>query len=591
MKNYKIYFIGLLALAVGFLAAWFIKPDNSASSSNINQTTPHNHSDENKTESDEQIWTCSMHPQIRQNEPGLCPICEMDLIPLEQNTSDDPLVLQMTNEAAKLSNVQTITVGETSSTADKIIQLSGKVKPDERLASSQVAHIPGRIEKLHITFTGEQVTNGQKIATIFSPELVTAQRELIESFKLRDINPGLVEAARNKLKYWKLSETVIKNIEENATIQETFPIYADASGIVTKRRISVGDYVQRGQALFDIMSLRKVWVLFDAYEEDIPNFSIGSTVEFSTPSIPDKTFKSKITFIDPLIDPQSRVVRVRTEVSNSSGKLKPEMLVYGTIQKKTFTSNVLTIPRSAVLWTGKRSVAYIKVPDSEIPSFQFREIELGERMGDHYVVLEGIDSGEEVVVNGNFAIDAAAQLNNQASMMNRNVKMKKEGKVELPNFREATPEEFRAQLAALAKNYLTLKDAFVQTNAQSASENARLMMEKLEEVNMSLLKGDAHMYWMDQLSAIQNHGDKVSKIQDIESQRKQFNFLTDALVNSLKAFGVSDDTFYIQYCPMAFNNKGADWISDVKEIRNPYFGDKMMKCGVVKDTLTRFVIN
>ena len=154
-----------------------------------------------------------MHPQIKQNEPGDCPLCGMDLIPLEENTSNDPLVLEMTNEAVKLANIQTSIVGETAGQSGKTIRLSGKVQPDERLASSQVAHVPGRIEKLFVSFTGEQVNKGQKIATLYSPELITAQRELLEALKLQTLNPELVEAARNKLRYWKI---------ENATIDTMY---------------------------------------------------------------------------------------------------------------------------------------------------------------------------------------------------------------------------------------------------------------------------------------------------------------------------------------------------------------------------------
>ncbi|MCI5083228.1 MAG: efflux RND transporter periplasmic adaptor subunit, partial [Saprospiraceae bacterium] len=369
-SNIKIIITAIIAIAIGLVAGYFIFGNKK--NNNI-PTQTHNHEAEAiQTSADAEIWTCSMHPQIRQNEPGDCPICGMDLIPLDENTSNNPLVLEMTNEAVKLANIQTTIVGEANTKTGKTIRLSGKIQPDERLASSQVAHVPGRIEKLYVSFTGEQVNKGQKIATLYSPELVTTQRELLEALKLKDLNPDLIEAARNKLRYWKIGESAIQQIEQEGKIQENFTVYADESGIVTNRRVSVGDYVKQGEPLFDLMNLRKVWVLFDAYEEDLSSISIGDKIEFTTPSIPNKTFNTTVTFIDPIINANTRVASIRTEVNNSRGTLKPEMLVYGTLQKKSGSSSQITVPKSAVMWTGQRSVVYIKVPDANVPSFEFR---------------------------------------------------------------------------------------------------------------------------------------------------------------------------------------------------------------------------
>ena len=210
-SNIKLIITAIIAIAIGLGAGYLIfgnKPSTPTPSD------VHQHSGEAKlTSSEEQIWTCSMHPQIQQNEPGDCPLCGMDLIPLEENSSSDPLVLEMTNAAVKLANIQTTIVGEEVGQSGKTIRLSGKVQTDERLASSQVAHVPGRIEKLYVTFTGEQVSKGQKLADIYSPDLITAQRELLEALKLQSLNPNLVEAARNKLRFWKISNNVITDIE------------------------------------------------------------------------------------------------------------------------------------------------------------------------------------------------------------------------------------------------------------------------------------------------------------------------------------------------------------------------------------------
>ncbi len=532
----------------------------------------------------ESIWTCSMHPQIRQPEPGDCPICGMDLIPANENTSSNPAVLEMTPSAAKLAQIETTVIGASSVTGKKL-SLSGKIQVDERLAASQVVHIPGRIEKLYVTFTGEAIQRGQKLATLYSPELVTAQRELLEALKLKATNPNLVEAAKKKLEFWKISPGQISEIEKSGKIQETFVIVADASGIVTKRRVAVGDYMKQGDVMFEIMNLNRVWVLFDAYEEDLAYIKIGDKIHFTTPAIPNQEFETKITFIDPVINPATRVASLRGEVSNGKMLLKPEMFVRGMLHSRVEASTELRVPASAVLWTGKRSVIYVKVPEMAIPSYRYQEVTLGEREGDSYIVEKGLTDGDEVVTQGSFTIDAAAQLNNQQSMMNRQVTIKGTSSPEVPDYLDATPSAFKVQLQSLVEAYLPLKDALVGTDAVTAAQTVNTFLQKLSEVDMSLLKGDVHVYWMEQHQALSAHGSSISSASEVVDQREQFRFLTIALIQSIQALGISSDTLYIQHCPMANENKGADWISTESAILNPYFGDEMLTCGKVTDTL------
>lgn len=538
---------------------------------------------------EDQIWTCSMHPQIRQAEPGLCPICEMELIPLTQEVSDDPTILQMTESSVALAQIATQTVGMGSGTADTL-SLSGRLKADERRAATQTAHVPGRIEQLFVTFTGEPVKAGQKLATIYSPELVAAQKELLEAMRFADTNMDLPEAARNKLRNWKISEEVIQQVQMSGEILQTITIYADRSGVVLDKRVNVGDYVKQGEALFTLADLSRLWVLFDTYEEDLPAVKEGDKVMFTTPSLPNRTFTASISFIDPLIDAGTRVATARAEVPNPGGILKPEMFVRGKVMPARQAKDaVLTVPKSAVMWTGKRSVVYVEMPNVEVPSYQYREVNLGDRLGDQYEITAGLEADERVVVNGAFVIDAAAQLNNQASMMNKKVLVAGHESVPVvatvPDYRTETPTTFKEQIGDLALTYLRLKDAFVQTDASAVQTDAAQFLAALGEVDMSLLKGDAHMYWMEQLRALSAHAGNMAQLRDIEEQRRQFDFLSRAMIHTVKAFGAAGKALYIQHCPMAFDNTGADWISEEEAIRNPYFGDKMMKCGSVLEQL------
>ena len=474
MQQIKVPLLILIALLVGLGAGYLLFGGEAEASE-----TEHQH--ETKTSSSEgTTWTCSMHPQVKREEAGDCPICGMDLIPQSKMSSDDPLNFEMTREAARLANIQTSVVGEAQAAGGTLLKLSGKVQADERLASSQVAQVPGRIERLYVTFTGEQVYKGQKLADLYAPELITAQRELLEAAKLQDVNPRLAEAARKKLRYWKVPEAQIDQIAESGEVQETFPLYATGSGVVTQRRVAVGDYVAQGEPLFDLINLNTVWVLFDAYEEDLAQIATGDRITFSAPAVPGERFSGKVTFIDPMLDKERRVVAIRTEVRNPNGKLKPEMLVYGEIApERAGGSTTLTVPKSAVLWTGERSVVYVKVPDTPIPTFQYREVALGEPLGDRYRVLSGLETGEEVVTYGNFSIDAAAQLNNQSSMMNRDIQIKgMPARETLPDYRTAAPQSFKQQLGSAIEAYLRLKDALVATDAATAAEKARAFTER-----------------------------------------------------------------------------------------------------------------
>ena len=345
------------------------------------------------------------------------------------------------------------------------------------------------------------MNQGQKIATIYSPELITAQKELLEAQKIQDISPGLLTAAKNKLKYWKIGDQVILEILSTGTIRETFNIYADHSGIVNQKRVSVGDYLTTGEVLFDVQNLYSLWALFDVYENDLTKIHVGSKISFTTPSAPNKVFNAKITFVNPVINPQTRVATIRAEVNNSSGKLKPEMFINGELNTTEKSSN-LYVPKSSLLWTGKRSVVYVKIPDTEIPSFDYREIEVGDATQTGYLVISGLEYGDEVVTNGAFVIDASAQLNNQTSMMNKNVMAKNAiHSSHLPDYTANTPTAFKEQLTALTNTYFTVKDALVESDNKKAIEGANEVLSKASEIDMSLVKDKAHVYWMEQLKS------------------------------------------------------------------------------------------
>jgi Cu(I)/Ag(I) efflux system membrane fusion protein len=601
----------LSALVVGLFFGWLFFHSSGESAMTGSNTELHEgHDRENELIT---IWTCSMHPQIRSDKPGKCPICAMDLIPLASLSSSenqmDPDAIVMTESAAKLAEVQTIIVKRGA--AAKSLYLQGKVHADERNITELTSRFSGRIEKLFINFTGQHVRQGEKLATIYSPGLVTAQRELLEALSYKESRPALYTAAKGKLKLWDLNDEQISAIEELGEPQLYFDVNSPVTGTITMRHVALGDYVKEGMALFQVVDLSHIWVLFDAYESDIPWIKKGDQANFTIQSLPGKTYSGKITFIDPFINASTRVAKVRVELDNPGFLIKPEMFVNGTIQSKIAEgSHEVIIPKSSILWTGKRSVVYVKVPDRENPTFIYREITLGPEAGNFYMVADGLSEGEEIVTHGTFKIDAAAQLEGKPSMMNP-----ERGKVSTGHNHEGTimpgsymlvdpkPDneqrttvtdmqrkinvsmDFTMQLNTLFDQYIVLKNAFVQSDVKSVIKNAQMVEQTLSKIDMKQLSGDENIQWMNILADLNIQIKQIVSSGVLEEQRRSFFVFNTQLYKAIKIFGLMGKTVYYQFCPMAFDNKGAYWLSETVAIRNPYFGDSMLTCGETKETL------
>ncbi|MDG2432003.1 efflux RND transporter periplasmic adaptor subunit [Flavobacterium sp.] len=553
-----------------------------------------------ETVTKDQIWTCSMHPQIRKNEPGACPICGMDLIPLEtsENSDIDPNAISMSESAMIIAGVSTYKVG--NSDGIKEIALNGKVEVNEKGVYSQSSHIPGRIEKILVTFTGEYVRKGQVVAYVYSPELASAQQELLEAYSVKDIQPQLLEAVKQKLKNWRVSETTIKKVIQSGKAQDKFAITADVSGYVVKKNVELGDYVQRGQTLYEVADLSKVWVLFEIYETEIGWIKKGDKVNYTIASFPGESFSGTISFIDPFINPSTRIAKARIEVNNSNLKLKPEMFVSGIINSKmTANKSSLSVPKSAVMWTGKRSIVYIKNESEKGISFKLREVTLGPLLGSDYIIEEGLEAGEEIAVNGTFNIDAAAQLAGKPSMMNIEGGKVNTGhdhggmKATMPNDKQTTLQttkttistDAKASLQPLYKDYFELKDALTKDDFNLAKNAISKFEKSLNKINMNLFKGDAHKIWMNYQTELKNNTLHAAHIKDIKEMRKSFESISNVMIAMTKSFKPLKESSYIQFCPMANNDKGANWLSKENKVVNPYFGASMSKCGEVKQTI------
>ena len=572
MKKYIIY-IGILA--VGLLLGWFFFGNSS------NMKSEHNHSE---TAEIKQMWTCSMHPQIMQPEAGDCPICGMDLIPAE--TSAEGLnanEFKLTKNAMALANIQTSIVGNSTS-KDATIKLSGKIAENEEANVVQASYFSGRIERLNISSTGEEVQKGQLLATIYSPELFSAQQELITASSFKESQPALYKAVRNKLKLWKISDSQINQIEASGKVKQNFPIHATVSGTVSEKLVEQGDYVKQGQALLKITNLNTVWALFDVYENQVELFKKGQEIVVTATAYPNKEFKKKVDFIDPTFNSATRTVKLRVVLNNKKREFKTGMFVEGNIESvKSDKEQALTIPSSAVLWTGKRSVVYLKTNPNE-PIFEMKEITLGKQLGEQYEVVKGLESGDEIVTNGTFTVDASAQLQGKKSMMN------KEGGKTTTGHEGHTMNEVKEKInfnASIEKSfqpvidvYIELKDALTQSDSSTSSTKSKAFRKALDAFPVNE-RAKTHNYW----SILHKTSKGINENVSLEHQRKQFQILSDNLIAMVRNFDEVEGKLFVQFCPMADNNKGAYWLSKEKQVQNPYYGQDMLTCGEVKRTI------
>ena len=582
MKKYIIY-TGLLV--VGLLFGWFFF-GNSAT-----KETEYNDSEIAETN---QKWTCSMHPQIMQAEAGDCPICGMDLIPAE--TSAEGLnanEFKLTKNAMALANIQTSVVGNSTS-KDATIKLSGKIAENEDANLVQASYFSGRIELLNISSTGEEVRKGQLLATIYSPELFAAQQELITASSLKESQPALYKAVRNKLKLWKISESQINEIETSKKVKQNFPIYATVSGTVSEKLVEQGDYVKQGQALLKITNLNTVWALFDVYEKQIELFKKGQNITITTTAYANKEFKATVDFIDPTFNSATRTVKLRVILNNKNREFKTGMFVEGNIENTISDKEQgLMIPSSAILWTGERSVVYLKTNPDE-PVFEMNEITIGKQLGEQYEVIDGLQRGDEIVTNGTFTVDASSQLQGKKSMMNKEggkTMTGHEGHLGMEmssttkNERLKVSVKFQEQLKMVFNNYIKLKDALVKDDVDDVIIEAKNTLSSLTKVDMKLLKDEkAHTDWMVLNKEIESSVSSISEETNIKAQRSHFKRLSMHLISTIETFGI-DEKVYSQYCPMADNNNGAYWLSEQEKVINPYFGEAMLTCGEVKQVI------
>ncbi len=366
---------------------------------------------EHAHEGDISHYTCSMHPSVKKQEPGTCPICSMDLVPVSWEEIDTGVIF-LDAQRRQAIGVRTQAVARRKVSVR--IRAKGKITYDETRLAKVTVKYRGWIGKLHANAAGIRVRKGKPLFTLYSPELYAAQEELftaIESQRAaRETSAPnradyLVDAARKRLHLWDLKEWQIDEIVTRGSSEQYLPIVSPVDGYVIEKNVFEGAAVEPGEVLYLVGGLDRIWIDAEAYESELPSISEGQAAEVTLPYLPGKRFHGRVSFIYPYLDDRTRTGRIRIELPNPRLELKPDM--YANVELVSERGERLMIPEEAVLYAGPRRLVFLDLGEGRLRP---QEIEIGVKSGDDYEVLSGLEAGDVVVASGNFLVAAESRL-------------------------------------------------------------------------------------------------------------------------------------------------------------------------------------
>jgi Cu(I)/Ag(I) efflux system membrane fusion protein len=372
-------------------------------------------------------YVCPMHPNITSDRPGECPICGMKLVAVKAGDESDPhaahrggpaaaeglATVQIDPQRQQLIGLRTARAAQGS--VGGSWRTNGRVAVDETRVHHVNIKVGGFAERVYVDYVGKYVKAGEPLFSIYSPELLSVQEEYLLALRTRDAlgkggatgsaGDDLVAAARRRLELWDIPESAIEALEKTGKPRKDLTLYAPMSGVVTKKEVVMGHRIEDGAMPYEITDLSQVWVLADAYETDLARLKLGMSATLSLQAFPNKQFKGKVIFVDPLLDAKTRTAKVRLAFPNPTGELRPEM--FGEVTLRTPARDGLRIPADAVIDSGTRKVVFVALGDGK---FQPREVRLGAGDVDFVEVLGGLAAGDEVVTRANFLIDSESRL-------------------------------------------------------------------------------------------------------------------------------------------------------------------------------------
>ncbi|MGX5913251.1 efflux RND transporter periplasmic adaptor subunit [Aliidiomarina sp. Khilg15.8] len=550
----------------------------------------HDHSQETvvseSSDEGEQVYTCSMHPDFRSTDPNeRCPICGMELIPVASSSAraDDVTGIEFNERSLALLDVQTHVVQRGSATAQ--LRLIGALEFDERSLTAISAWMGGRIEKLHVNYTGAYVEAGDPLVEIYSPDLLVAQQELLQAYShaqreapafLADTNQNTLRASRERLRLLGLTAEQIDQVIESGEASDRVSIQAPSAGLVVAREVSQGDYVNTGDTILELADQERLWGVFELFERDLDYIEVGQTLEFYLESS-NQRIEGVVDSLSPRINADRRTREVRVALQSGVESLTAGSFIRA--QVGINVDDVMTIPASAPLLTGSRAVVYVRV-SADSNEFEARTIEIGRRLGDEYEVLSGLEEGDMVVSRGAFRIDSELQLRGQPSMMapqGGSAGGHDHGAMSGEQAGESEPEGAVAAagenlaLNQLPESYFAMWEALHTDDLEAWQLAAADFYQAADSIDWPHNMHDLHA----QLSTGAGHAHHVGSL---ERARELFRLHSQAMI-ALAEAGYLQTTAYKMFCPMAFNNEGAFWLQPDSRLLNPFFGASMLRCG------------
>lgn len=349
-------------------------------------------------------YSCSMHPSVRSSTPGKCPICAMDLVPVTTEEVKTG-VINVDAERRQLIGVKTGRVERKPVTAT--VRAVGKVTYDETRLADIALKIRGWIGEVFADYTGVVVEKGEPLFTIYAPELLSAQEEYVESARrARDGGRStLLDTAKRRLRLWNLTEPQIVALADSGRPREYVPILSPVTGTVIEKNVVEGSTAEAGMRLYRIADLSNVWIDAEIYESDLPLVRVGQKAEVTLSYLPGERFTGTVSYVYPYLDAPSRTGRIRIEVRNEQGKLKPDM--YAAVAIEEALGEQLVVPEDAVIMAGETNLVFVDLGEGKLKP---KKITIGRRGPDGYAVLDGLAEGDVVVTSGNFLIASESKL-------------------------------------------------------------------------------------------------------------------------------------------------------------------------------------
>lgn len=397
-----------------------------------------------------------MHPQIESDHPGVCPICNMELvlkISREIKDAEDSSAnvrkeigdVVLSSSQQLLANVLTETV--TLMKFSNAMSFNGYIKIDEKNVRHISTQISGKILRMFVNFEGQRISKDEPVLEMYSPDILATEKEYLlalenyERLKNSKYNfvaeqaENLLNSTKTRLKLWDVSDKQIKELEETGEIKNYITVYSKYNGVITRKIDYEGHWAAAGEDIYDIADMTTVWVIANVPEANVNSIKLGQPALIYSVSYPGEVFNAKIDFINPVFNSETRTLEVRLDVSNNDYKLKPDMFVTVNINPAQHERNI-AVPKNAVLRTGKMDIIYIK-KDKNL--FSPRMVTIGGERDGYYLIASGLNEGEEIVTSAGFLIDSESQIHSSGNNM-QDMKMKSEEEPEFKNGKDVMKE-------------------------------------------------------------------------------------------------------------------------------------------------------